>query len=31
MAPDPATITLNGIVFGLTSTDVLPHIRSNEM
>ncbi|XP_065833530.1 DNA polymerase alpha subunit B-like [Oscarella lobularis] len=31
MAPDPATITLNGIVFGLTSTDVLPHIRSNEI
>eukprot|EP00118_Oscarella_pearsei_P017167 m.169330 g.169330 ORF g.169330 m.169330 type:complete len:589 (+) comp38984_c1_seq9:94-1860(+) len=31
LCPDPATVTVNGIVFGLTSTDVLPHIRSNEV
>lgn len=29
--PDPSMIDLNGIVMGMTSTDIMQHIISNEL
>lgn len=31
LLPDPSMIDLNGIVIGMTSTDIVDHILTNEL